>query len=183
MLPGCYAKFLIVALGDELVNDKWMPYVSTSFVLHSTQQLRLHAVKKMGLKLQYYAVTEMLHLLLIVQETASNWKLLMVQFGDHLCSHELGPTTWASKVSCNTKLLHTSYVKIMDLKVQYYTGQELLLLLLIVYGRRNNNQTHSVHTQHYKLDSFKSSSWLNQLICITKKIDGHWTGHLDILFP
>ena len=32
MLPGCYAKFLIVALGDELVNDKWMPYVSTSFV-------------------------------------------------------------------------------------------------------------------------------------------------------
>ena len=36
MLPGCYAKFLIVALGDELVNDKWMPYVSTSFVLHST---------------------------------------------------------------------------------------------------------------------------------------------------
>ena len=159
MLPGCYAKFLIVALTGDLVNDKLMPYVMTSFVLHSTQQLRPTEVKKIGLKLQCYTVTELLHLLLIVQETASNWKLLMVQFGDHLCSRELGPTTWASKVSCNTKSLEKPYVKIMDLKSQYYTVQELLLLLLIVYGRRNNNQTHSVHTQHYKLDSFKSSSW------------------------
>ena len=117
----------------------------------------------MGLKLQSYTVTELLHLLLIVQETASNWKFLMVYFGDHFSSCELGPTTWASKVSCNTKLLHTSYVKIMDLKVQYYTGQELLLLLLIVYGHRNNNQTHSVHTQPYKLDSCKSSSCLDKL--------------------
>ena len=159
MLPGCYAKFLIVAVGDELVYDKLMPYVLTSFVLHSTQQLRPPEVKKMGIKLQYYAVMEMLHLLLIVQETASNWKLLMVQFGDHLCSRELGPTTWASKVSCNTNLLQTPCVKILDLKSQYYTGQELLLLLLIVQGHRNNHQTHSVHTKHYKLNSYKSSSW------------------------
>ena len=158
MLPGCYAKFLVVALRGDLVNDKLMPYVLTSFVLHSTQQLRPTEVKKMGLKLQSYTVTELLHLLLIVQETASNWKLLMVQFGDHLSSRELGPTSQATKVSCNTQSLETPYVKIMDLKSQYYTVQELLLLLLIVYGGRNNNQTHSVHTQHYKLDSFKSSS-------------------------
>ena len=163
MLPGCYAKFLIVALRGDFVNDKLMPYVLTSFVLHSTQQLRPTEVKEMGLKLQCYTVTELLHLLLIVQETASNWRLLMVYFRDHIYKHESGPTTWASKVSCNTNLLQTPCVKIMDLKSQQYTGQELLTLLLIVYGRRNNNQTHSVHTQHYKLDSFKSSSWFNKV--------------------
>ena len=36
MLPEFYAKFLIVALRGDLVNDKLMPYVFTSFVLHST---------------------------------------------------------------------------------------------------------------------------------------------------
>ena len=36
MLPGCYPKFLVVALRGDLVNDKLMPYVLTSFVLHST---------------------------------------------------------------------------------------------------------------------------------------------------
>ena len=53
MLPGGNAKFLIVALRGDLVNDKLMQYVLTSFVLKSTHLLRPTDVKKMGLKLQY----------------------------------------------------------------------------------------------------------------------------------
>ena len=36
MLLGYYAKILVVSLRGDLVNDRLMPYVLTSFVLHST---------------------------------------------------------------------------------------------------------------------------------------------------
>ena len=82
MLPGCYAKFLVVALRGDLVNDKLMPYVLTSFVIHNTRY-KIPLVKGLllteNLALQNHNKTELIDIQLATFKNCEHGEFLLDQ--------------------------------------------------------------------------------------------------------
>ena len=62
-----------------------------------------------------------------------NGNFLMVDLRDDFVSRDLMQSMKISNVLYNTKLLVSTYLKIIDHKLQYYIGREFLLLFLLAY--------------------------------------------------
>ena len=62
-----------------------------------------------------------------------NFNFLMVDLRDDFVSRDFMQSMKISNVLCNTKLLVSTNLKIIDHKLQYYVGREFLLLFLLAY--------------------------------------------------
>ena len=62
-----------------------------------------------------------------------NFNFLMVDLRDDFVSRDFIQSMKISNVLYNTKLLVSTYLIIIDYKLQYYIGREFLLLFLLAY--------------------------------------------------